>query len=439
MMLANGQETFFWEMNKHACSYTMYFPMVFDSTFDFSVYKSSVEYLLAQVPHLKRRCKEHFWRPSWVELEGFQVNQLFEVKELDARECETVKSFYTKAMSCFYEMKDKTIDLDKEPPLKFKAILDKNRKWYLIVLGIHHSVADGRGSMQIMSTLDTIYTAMMEQKPLPLLKNYRKIPYRLLKEPFFKILVRTFTAKEDPLAARNDMDLVDCTNESPKEENFVSLKIPKETIVRLKEEYKDWNYSTNDIIVYQLLQIASSLIGEQERSDGQKPVVNVGIAVDSRKNIKKDILTITNYASMCPFYLETDTLSDKGKVKAALQEFKATAEGLSFSKEFMLMALFPYAIQKKVFDGNVKNMIKEMSCKGIQTTNVGEMTRFVGSYHNSLKYTEFIGPAGRYGMPILSISLYEGDVSIFFRRTNDSNGICERLRDLLNEKLNEFQ
>lgn len=435
ILIANGQETFFLEMNKHVCSYTMYFPMIFDNKFDLSIYKNSVDYLLNQIPHLKRKCKNHFWRASWVPIKDFYIDQIFHIEAMDEIKEETRKEFYSQAIEIFYLLKDKVIDLEKEPPMKFKVIMTKERKWTMVVLCVHHSVADGRGSMQIMSEIGEIYTALVNNQKLPIIKNYRKIPYRFLNESFFKILKRTFTTKENVLAAENTIDLIDCSKDLPKDESFISIDIPKEKIMQLKTAYKEWNYTTNDIIVYLLLQICSDIVGKEVNDS---TVFNVGIAIDNRKNIKKEILTITNYASMCPFYIRHNTLEDKAKVKEELQYFKRTATGLSFSKEFMLMALFPYAIQKKVFGGNIKNMIKGISCKGIQTTNVGELTKFVGNYNHTLKYAEFIGPAGKYGMPILSISLYEGDMRIYFRRTDDSNCLCNQLRDLLKMKLNDI-
>lgn len=435
-MIANGQETFFLEMNKHVCNYTMYFPMIFDNKFDLSIYKKSVDHLLNQIPHLKRKCKDHFWRASWVPIKDFFIDQIFYIEEIDGIEKETRKEFYSRAIEILYLMKDKVIDLEKEPPLKFKVIMTEDRRWTMVVLCVHHSVADGRGSMQIMSEIGDIYTSLVNNQKLPIIKNYRKIPYRFLKESLFKILIRTFTTKENVLAAENTIDLTDCSKDLSKDENFISIEISKEKIMKLKAAYKEWSYTTNDIIVYLLLLICSDLVDGKDVNDST--VFNVGIAIDNRKNIKKEISTITNYASMCPFYIRHNTLMDKAKVKEELQNFKSTATGLSFSKEFMLMSLFPYAIQKKVFGGNIKNMIKGISCKGIQTTNVGELTKFVGNYNHTLKYAEFIGPAGKYGMPILSISLYEGDMRIYFRRTDDSNCLCNQLRDLLKMKLNDI-
>lgn len=432
-MLTNGQETFYFEMNKHACSYTMYFPMVFDKYFNLEVFKESAGYLMQQIPHLQCRCKDQFWRVRWVKLDDFCVDNLFCTYTLNCNHGVSQEEFYAKAMDKFMSLEDKQIEMDKEPQLKFKVFLEKCGNWSMVVICFHHSIADGRGSLQIISSIEQTYSAIINNKEKPKLKNYRKIPFYMLKENIFKVLIRTFTKKDHPLASRNSIDLIDSSNETYRNENFEVLRISKEKMQQLKDFYSEWGYSTNDIIVHKFLVLSAKLLNEKAANDNA--VLNVGIAVDNRKNINKDILTITNYASMCPFYIEEKNIYDKAVVKAELQEFKKTASGLSFSKEFILLALFPYAVQKKVFECNVKTMIKEMSSKGIQTTNVGEITRYVGTFNDSLKYVEFIGPAGRNGMPIISISVYDGQVTLYFRRTNDSTGICQKVKELFIEEL----
>lgn len=429
-MKVTGQESFYFEMDGLACNYTMYFPMIFDHRFNIAAYKKSVDYLLQQVPHLKCRYEDHFRRPRWKEIDGFNVESLFVTKSIPENPEWDVKTFYRDAMDVFVQMGNKSIDMEKEPPIKFKVISAGDRT--MVVLCIHHSIADGRGSMQVLSTLDEIYTCVESGKEMRELKNYREIPYRFLEGGRFRTIYRTLTKKEDPLAKRESASLIVCTDEREVAENFVSLKLSKEKIELLKERYQEWEYTTNDVIVHKLLSICSKLM----EGDEETTVVNVGIAMDNRKSIVEDILTITNYASMCPFYVEKKHIADRGKVKASLQHFKATATGLSFSKEVMLLALFPYAIQKKILRGKVRNMIKELSCKGVQSTNVGEMAGRSGSYNGSLQYAEFIGPAGRYGMPIISMSLYEGELTMYFRRINDSEGICDRMMALMEAECN---
>ncbi len=430
-MITYAQESFYCEMNKQACSYTMYFPMLFDHTFQLERFKKAADYLFQNVPHLARKSVSGFWRARWVELEGFDSEQLFSCYRFSDGMLESEEEFYREALKAFQNLEDTRIDMETEAQLKFKVFADEKQRWTLVVLCIHHSIADGRGSMQIIDVLSRAYESAGGQEKLPKLENYRKVPVHALKDGFFTILKRTFRQEKEMQKHCKELFPTDL-REEPRRENFEVVRLTKGELEELKEQYRPWNYSTNDILVYKLLKVSSRLgSGEPD----EHAVLNIGIAIDHRKDIRRQILSITNYASMCPFYMNESDIQDLYKVKKQLQHFKQNAAGVSFSKEFLLLGMVPFAVQKKIFKGDVSNTIRAMSCRGIQTTNIGEITRHIGDFGSSLRHVEFIGPAGKFGMPIISISSYQGELAIYFRRTNDTTGICRKVREMFEEEL----
>ncbi|HLR35326.1 MAG TPA: condensation domain-containing protein [Tissierellales bacterium] len=432
-MRVHSDEFFYLEMNKLVCDYTMYFPMIFNRNFNLDMFLKAVHHVLDSMPHLKSRCKGRFWRAQWVGFEEHKIEDITEILEVNLDYDLKLEDFYSQILKGFILLEDRKIDLEKEPPIKIKVFRDKNSKRTVVFLCIHHAIADGRGSMTLISLFEKTYRAIKNGKTLPDIKNYRKIPLKLLKDGTFKTIKNTFVKKESIDSSEIATIINECKESTKKGiDEFEVLRIPKEKVLELKNNNKKYNYTTNDIIVRKMLVITEKLnipMGDD------KKYINVGIAIDNRKNIKEDIITVTNYASMSPFYFEKDLVNDRKEFRNKIKEFKKNASGASFSKEFMLMSFFPLAIQKKVFQGPVLKMIKDMSCKGIQTTNVGEMTRFIGDFDETLEYLEFIGPAGKFGLPIVSISLYKGDLSIYFRRVNDSTGICNVIKNMFEAEI----
>src|SRR5699024_612861 len=129
----------------------------------------------------------------------------------------------------------------KESPIKIKVFRDNNSKRTVVFLCIHHAIADGRGSMILISLFEKTYKAIKNGETLPEIKNYRKIPLKLLKDGIFKTIKNTFEKKEYIDSNKIATIINECKDNIKEEiDEFEVLRISKEKVLELKNDNKKY-------------------------------------------------------------------------------------------------------------------------------------------------------------------------------------------------------
>ncbi|MBZ4646024.1 MAG: siderophore/surfactin biosynthesis protein [Clostridia bacterium] len=423
-------ESAYWEMDKDIGCQTFYFITYVNENFNIEILKESLKCVVKDIPILSCKFTKGYWRDRWVPIENFNINQIIRTIRVDK------KHFYDDAYSKFLQLKDKRLNLEKEPPLKVIVFYNEETEKKVIVFCTHHSFADPRGNSYLIGLIGSYYNALLHNKALKPKKIYRTLPklifsYGVIKA--IKTFLKTETPSMDSYKPLIKMDFDDSNNGSG--ESIERLIIRKEDLKKLKLYYKDYGFTINDIILYFTLKLTNKY-NMNLKEPSSHACLSIGI--DLRGYIKDDVLTITNYAGRDFFTVDLKDADDLPGFAKKLKAFREKQEGIGNVMSFVSISMFPIAIQKKIWKSAVGNSLKEWSLRTLVTTNVGKLDDFVKPFGDAVEDISIAMSFPYSGLPVISASGYKDTLTLYFTKFNDKNGLTQKVKNDFNELLNEI-
>ncbi|MBC2581434.1 hypothetical protein [Clostridium sp. DJ247] len=431
---ASTIESGFWDFDGKLGCNTMYLITHVKDSFNLEILKESLKYIVKDIPILSCKMSKGYWRDKWERIENFDISQIIQTIRVDK------DSFYDKAYSQFVQLVDKRIILENEPPLKVKIFYNEEIENKVIVFCIHHALADGRGSFQLVKLIGTYYYTLFNNNKLVPQKNYRKMSRLIFSFNMITIinmillcLKGLFQPKlSDSFKPLLEMDNI---NNKGNGESIERIILSKENINKIKSFYKDFDFTINDIILLLTTKLMTkyNMILKEPSS-----CVGAALGIDLRRYLKEDILSITNYSVMEMFIVYNTETNDLPRMVEKLKSLKKRPFGIGLILQIFLSNIFPITVQKYIFNKWAKEFIIEGSVRMMQTTNVGKLDDYATPFGDVVENLSFVGPSPRYGFPEVSVSGYKDSLTIYFTKYNDENNLTKKVKNDFNELLNEI-
>ncbi|MBX4264176.1 condensation domain-containing protein [Clostridium estertheticum] len=433
---AEPTESTYWNFDGKTGCNTMYI-VANVKTLNLEIFKESLKYIVKDIPMLACKILKGYWRDKWQPIENFDVSQIIETISVDKN------SFYEKAYAQFLQLDEKRINLESEPALKVIIFYNEENEKKVIIFCIHHALADGRGCCEVVKLIANNYCTLLNNNRIVPQKNYRKMSKLLLSINLINILKMIYTELKNlfnPKLFKYLKPLIDANSENTHDSNHESIEriiVSKENIIKLKSLYKDYGFTVNDIILF----LSTKLMSKYNR-ELKEPSEYVGavMGMDLRRYLKKNILSITNFAIMKFFIVGNSETNDLPRMAENIKTFKNKLSGVGweFINQVSLSKIFPVEITKYISDKIAKFFIIDGGSKMIITTNVGRIDDYVTSFGDIVESITFIAGQPIYGFPLVTISGYKDTVTLYFSKYNDENNLTKKVRDDFNELLNEI-
>jgi NRPS condensation-like uncharacterized protein len=411
------------EVDKDVTKQIFYYLISFSEKLDFECFKKALNNTIEDLPILKSTFKSGFWKDKWVVLKNFQLDRLLIVHKIDD------KQFSTDAYNEFLNYKEKIVLPEKEPPFKCFAVTGKNSGKKLIVFIVHHSLADPVGGVELVKYIAEHYDAVINNKVFAKRRNHRGLETLLRAIGPSKIFkaVRQMSKKDDTAPVYREICPLDYDNtEKGKCRIIDRLEISPEQMKKLKEVYGKYNFTVNDLLLIITAKLTKHY-NENLKNPSSHIYLSVGVGL--RKYLKKNLLTITNYAGRDEIVLNYNDVDNLDVLQNKFREFKQKPVGICFLIPFLALALLPIKLQKKIWRNSQKDSLIKWSNKAFSTTNIGLLDKFVQSFGDCVEDASFFASFGYSGLPLISASGYKGKISVYFTKHKDSSGLVKKVKN----------
>ncbi len=427
---ASVMESSYWDMDQNICCNTMFLLSHIKSDLNIDILKESLKYVVQTIPILSCRLSKGFWRDKWIPIDNFEAKQL--VTEIRVGK----DNFFENAYSEFLKLKNKKIDVEREPLYKILVFYNEEIDEKVLIFCVHHILADGRGAFQLVELTGQYYSGVLRNN-FVLQKNNRKISkliFSLNARKILKMMNLKVIFERKPKEFFEPLLSMDKIIDEDFGIGIERILIEKADLEKVKAYYKDYNFTINDIILHITLKLL-----EKYNLELEKPSKNLAIAlgVDLRKYLDKDMLSISNYSGTEMLKIDIKDVNNKQVVETKLKELKKKTIGLGFIIQPILQSIFPIAIQKKMLTV-LKDFINKWSLCSIQTTNVGKVDDYIKPFGVDTQKFSFIGPSPYCGFPLISVSGFKDTITIYFTKYNDIEGLCLKVSNDFKYLLNEF-
>jgi NRPS condensation-like uncharacterized protein len=368
-------------------------------------------------------------------VEDYDINQIIKTYEV------VEDSFYENAYLHFLQLTDKRINLAKEPPFKVKVFYNQSNNKKVVVFCIHHALVDGRGCFRLVRLIGEHYHAIMNNQTLKPRENQRAISVLLSSLNIIdvtKALASSFAGLFlDPINKASMKPLLprEFTSDSNSNETIERIVIKDEVLYKLREHYKDYNYTLNDILMHLTFKL---MVKYNQTLETPSKNVCIALGIDLRRYFKKDYLSISNYSVMDSFTVKSDHVNDLSKMQKEFRRLKEKPIGLGVIVEPMFSSVFPIAKQRKMLNKWARKFIIEGSIRAIQTTNVGITDEHLLPFGDIVENISFVGCSPVCGFPQISIARYKDTLTLYFIKYNDNSGLVQKVKNDYQELLDEI-
>ncbi|AAK79963.1 NRPS condensation-like uncharacterized protein [Clostridium acetobutylicum] len=428
---ATIHESFFCSIDRNMLGSTIYYIFYLNDNFNIEIYKKAVTYVVKAVPILSCKFSEGYWRDKWQQIKEFNVSQIFKKIHIQS-EVADKEAFNELAFSEFIKLKDKHIDIKNESPIKITVFYNSQSKNKMITIGMHHSVADVRGWLEIICLIGQCYNLILEKK----LNNQPALVSKITK-PIFHISIKdninmlrgtiknlfetNRISEMDPLIKKEKIKTVnvDCNTMSVEKINLGETEVKK-----LKAYYKGYGFTINDIVLHLLLKFNKKYNSALEKSN---KYIETGMRIDIRKYIRTNKKFIGNYSFLQYVWIKDADVEDIEKVNEKLKRIKRYPMGLSAFYKFYLFLILPTEIMRKEVLKRKGEVVDELYL-GMTSTNIGKMDKYLEPYKKFME-DAFVIPCGfAEGFPLMCITGYKNKITINFIRYNDKDGLTRRVK-----------
>lgn len=437
---ASPTESGYLTFDKVTSNNTFYFVTYINEKFSVDALKESVKYVIKDIPKLSYKIKKGFWRDQWVPINDFCIDQIFETVEVEKEAFENDEEFLDQAFSKFVDCESKRINLEIEAPIKVKIFCNEKISKKILVYCVHHSFSDGMGTCQLIELIGKNYDAILHNK-IPLRHENQSKIAGLFLSLHFKDIIYMFLSSFKTLLRPIMMALAKPLIEFKEKDNGLDegsierLLINTKELDKLKEKYKCYNFTFNDIILLLAINMMSKF-----NNNLKKPsrYLVASLSMNLRKYLSKDCLCICNYSGFDLLIINNKDSGEISKINKSIKDFKKKPLGIGFIMQLFMMNILPAKLQR----GIIKSMMNSLAKKGgnyaIVTTNCGKLDKYVTHFGEGLEHISFIGAEVIYGFPSISASGYNDSMVLYFSKYKDGNQLCKVMKNTFLEMLNEI-
>lgn len=397
---------------------TCYGIYYFNELFDVELFKRSVLETIKGIPVLSCRLKSGLIRDHWVKTD---ISNVIMEEELDVNK----EEFYQYATDYFINMQGKTIDCEKEPPIRYIIFTLKNYPLYVVANCMHHSASDGVGNDYIFSSVCRRYNGEK-------VEDYGDSNYRgnikITKLLGFKRCMNELKNMKAPDYMKEAMPLLDIENIEKQDIDrnsiyFSEFVISKENLEKLKNKYSCYKASTNDIVMY----YSFLLIDKYNKDKGE---INKGIPLSMKVNLRRYLTEpepyVCNSFASQPVIMTKEDIQSAEKVMNELFRVKKSAMGIGYLMSIKMLSIFPVFILEKIVD-KILGEINKMIFQGLSVTNSGKIDVGNDEFGKCLDDIKIIPCGSVYGFPVLVFFNFKGELRLSFTKYNDSNNFVEEI------------
>ncbi len=427
-LFASSTESIYSEFDGKLGSNTMYIVSMVDKGLLPEIVRKSLVSLIIDIPQISCHLKTGYKHDSWEPLTALVVDSLIEYEEVP--ECMD-GGFFEMAYLQFTVRKPAKINLGASSPIKLTIFHSQKTADQLVVLSVHHALADGRGIFQLFKLFCEKYAALEHGQEPAAIENVRSISEFLSSLKIRQILGTLFHSLAgffQPFLMTNLKPLLEKDSESKTsgegDTTVERLVLDRTAIKQLRKSFGEAEYSLNDIVLMLTLRLLDQYNVRQSISSRY---VGVALGVDVRRYFTRDITSISNYSAMEMFIVSRRSLASPDAMRKKLAKIKVATLGLGFFIRPLLTSFFPIAKQKEFMNKWAQNFIVEGSIRMVQTTNIGKLDEYAAALGEKIRGMSFIGPAPRFGFPEISVSGFKGEVTIYFTKYDDKQGLCTKM------------
>ncbi|MCX7843034.1 MAG: condensation domain-containing protein [Clostridia bacterium] len=408
------------------------FYMFFNANSEFSIeaFSKAFERFAEDMPIFTCRLSRGYFKDKWVPVEGYDSSKTIELFNIStASEGDSV---YDELFSNFSSLSNKHIDIEKEPPLKIKIFHDTNSGRNLLVMCVHHCLADGRGWLQSLKLLGEYYDAALKGQTV----RQHKKNCRSISKFVFSVkpgdFLTTFKNLSKPSKIKEMKPVMELGDYKNLRIDFDDLSIEKivinkEQLADIKNSYKKYGFTINDILMHIVLKITDKF--NMELSDPNR-YIGTGILVDLRRYFKQEGLTIANYFALESFEIDRTYIYDLEKFSEELAAFKRRPLGLAFIVPILFTSLFPVRMLENIIAGMMDGF-NVQSYMGLATTNFGKYDDYVAGFGSCIEGAAALPTSGVHGFPSVLVSGFKDVLTLCIVKYNDKEKLTKRIKDEL--------
>jgi len=397
---------------------------------------SALKRLMAQVPLLGSQIRSGFWRDQWVAMKNLEFESLVEMVELEREN--SGKTFEELSFPAFAKRAADKIDPSTEAPIRL--ILFRQGSRGLLVMRVHHSVADGNGCLQLAMLLGENLN-LPPDSPLPEPLDNQRGFFQLLSafrgKAIFLIIMETIKEMLRPLSLPWFKPLREQETESngPARGLLARLEIKGAEYQDLQSLAHHLGLTINDLLLTALCRLEKEFY--DQRSEPSRYLA-VAFTVNLRKFLKDEAIQITNLSGISSLVVKTEKIkgfnNTAGLVRDTAGELKRKYPGLGFMMApLAVFGAFPIAIIKIAAQRYFK-YLKLLQARGVILTNIGIMDPYLEPFGNRVKKASVIGPFVEGPFPVFTATGQGPSLTIYLTQLT-RNPASENLCGLMAERL----
>lgn len=408
---------------------TFYMEMVVNEIFDYHNFVNAAINVIEQIPSLHAKLKKGFWRDHWC-IKEVDCEQYFYKMDVTIQGNDEVEELQKK----FLISEEKYLRVTEDYPIKF--LFFKGKEKGLLVFAFQHVLCDGIGALQLISQIMKSYKAH-ERGEKVVINTAKKNPIRNISKRFGRInLMKNFAYMKPKDYLKETKIIMDMERDAESEIDYTRLKIAtcsfkQDELEKAKKFFKDEPISLHDIFLCCGLRVLAVL-------NEEKGVNNRGISLTYLVNLRRYLnaedlekLYMSNIFTPQAISHDVTKGTSPEELMRTVLEMKDIPIGLPFYAMINIMNAFPVVFMEKIIGHNVNN-IDTQAYQGISISNIGKVDTYLEGMENVIEEFSLIGAGTKNGLPSISISGYQGKVTIHIFKYHDEE-------DMTLEILEKFQ
>ncbi len=447
MEACRSDSMFYGQEGKYMCG-TIYQVLCFQNGFSFTAFLEAVRQLSDR--HLILRCvfREGFLTDNWVLQDNFKAENLFTECLLEINNEIKEEQFFEEAYKQFKELKQKHIDISRQPPWRFFITKNLSSNQFFVVIAFHHAVSDGIGWMELIQQLSCYYQMLKDDSSCVLEeKSFLFERERVLVPKISDIYIHKMQEKvQERSTTIEHLKKIKCGMTLDKRSLYkikyddLSLEkivVEEKRIFQLVDYFSiEKKISINDILVYANCLLNKEILQNQAMFDTE---IFGGFRVNNRKFMEEyNKKYLGNYSFLQYVILNNTEILDKEKVFDAIKSSKDEMQYLDDLISLNNVKDVPLPLFKLIMRMMLKKKGQEL-CKGVTTTNMGAIDYYLTGFGEEL-YDAYIIPCGfSVGYPLICASSFNGRMSLLFIRYNDGEEITKKIQNKFRFILYQFE
>lgn len=363
--------------DKKSMRSTYFVSLYFENDFDCEAYKYSLLQFVWDNDLLHFTISNDVDGKKWKLIDTLDAERIFREYQLNC----PMDAFLSRSMEFFCKYKEKYIDIGREGPIKSFAVKCLQSSQVILVFCLHHSVSDARGWLQVIKQIGDQYA---EKKTYsegkgrnPKISKHQKFNLKDCYERYYQEGVdRNHTIREEI------SNMVPFLKKSGSRQKITDTELYANFIKSInvkstKEKLKDIGFTINDLLIYLSLKLNAKL------DDTDNKIVMTSYRVDLRKYLEDDYI-LNNLSFEQLLTADKQDLSDIQKIKHKIDESKILFGSYEELMLYEELDLLPPSISESLLEKGMEDKQEDM-CKGIASTNIGDVSNDLKGFGSGLK------------------------------------------------------